>query len=784
MPGGSDVQFTIDENPAAGSVIATVEAFDADNAGLTYEFIGGDSTGLELVPLPDFTAEIRVAEGADLNFEAEQERVLLVRATDSVGASVTARVTLQLRDINEPPVVPDNELAVPEGAIAGPVIGTVIGRIDAVDPDAGSSQQLTYTVIPSTPEAPFERDASPYLSVNETTGVVRLIAPLDFETTDFLVLRVQVDDNNTAAGESRGIAIVEKIIRISDENDAPEIVTKTFDVDEDHEPGELFTFDVNDPDEGQMHRFGLIQPHPLLEVTFDGTVLLKSGKSLDFEASPTITLQVSVSDNGSPSLAKTEVVTINVGDIDEPARLSRTDNLNSPASENQAGLLITTLGLVDPEGDHDDYAFDMLPGPSSDLFVFSPESGELRLADGVELDYEMAALHELTFEIVDNTGQLPTETQTFRVIVNNVNEPAFVTTEKIFVSEVPRPGDAVGRVRVADPDKDIPGAMLSVEIIGGSAQPFFEFESATNSPGKPLSQIDPFVLKVRGDFDFAAFRAIDPNELNLQLRVFDGNSSTTDPIELKIELNQVNEAPVLNRTVLENVFSNRKITVGSKFEIQIPDNIATDPEGEPFLIRVGKRVRDANGDFVRDEDGKIKLELPSWLTFDAETRTLVGRPGAGVSTENLELTVRALEFGPFRLSDDFDFQINVSPLTNPTRTFDVNDDGVTSAVDALRIINFLVQNGGQTASIDSLADVPVYLDVSGDGLVTSLDALQVINQLNGTNDNVGSAPASEPLGTTESNVGVLEEGEEIWVSDDQRRREDAIDLVLSDSQLF
>ncbi|MFG0254613.1 MAG: dockerin type I domain-containing protein, partial [Rhodopirellula sp. JB053] len=222
----------------------------------------------------------------------------------------------------------------------------------------------------------------------------------------------------------------------------------------------------------------------------------------------------------------------------------------------------------------------------------------------------------------------------------------------------------------------------------------------------------------------------------------------------------------------------------SKFEIQIPDNIATDPEGEPFLIRVGKRVRDDSGTFVRDEDGKIKLELPSWLTYDAETRTLVGRPGAGVSTENLELTVRALEYGPFRLSDDFDFQINVSPLTNPTRTFDVNDDGVTSAVDALRIINFLVRNGGQNASIESLADVPVYLDVSGDGFVTSLDALQVINELNGTNDDVGSTPASEPVDMAESDVAVFEDHEQIWAGDDQRRREAAIDLVLSDSQLF
>lgn len=782
MPGGADVLFTIDENPAVGTVIATVDAFDADNAGLTYEFIGGDSTGLELVPLPDFTAEIRVADGAQLNFEAEQERILLVRASDSLGASVTARVTLRLRDINEPPVAPNNELAVPEGAIAGSVTGTVIGRIDAVDPDANSNQQLTYTIIPSTPEDPFERDASPYFSVHETSGVVRLIAPLDFETTDFLVLRVQVDDNNSVVGQTRGIAVVEKIIRISDENDAPQIVNKSFTVAE-SATGELFTLEVNDPDQGQSHRFTLLEPHPALEVTSAGKVVLKTGKTLDFETAPQIVLTVSVSDNGSPALATTEIVTINVEDVNEPAVLSRTDNQNSPTSENQAGVLITTLSLIDPEGSHSDYAFDMLPGPSSELFVFTPETGELRLADGVALDYEMAPVHELTFEIFDSTGELATTTQTFRVLVNNINEPAYVITDRIFVSEVPRPGDRVGRIRVADPDRGIPGTQLSIQLIGGTAQPFFEFESAANTPEKPLSQIDPFLLKVRSDFDFAAFRAIDPSLLKLQVSVSDGNSSTTEPIDVKIELNDVNEPPVLNANALASIFGSRRITIGSKFEIQIPENIAVDPEGESFLLRIGKRVRDANGDFVLDEDQKVKLELPSWLSFNPETRILTGRPGAGVANEDLELTVRALEFGPFRLSDDFDFQLTVSALTNPNRTFDVNDDGVTSAVDALRIINFLVKNGGQTASLDSLSDSPVYLDVSGDGLVTSLDALQVINELNRSAGS-STAPTSEPIESSDLEFSGIADRDGTWLNEDQRRREDAIDRVLGDSNLF
>src|SRR5690606_18304609 len=141
--------------------------------------------------------------------------------------------------------------------------------------------------------------------------------------------------------------------------------------------------------------------------------------------------------------------------------------------------------LVDPEGLDSDYALELLPGPGSNLFQFNPLSGRLDLADGVALDYEAAPFHDLTFEVVDRTGLLPTTTQSFRVYVGDVNEPAFVTTQKIFVSEVPNPGDEIGRIGVIDPDPTIPGSSLSIEIIGGTAQQFFEFEAAANAPGKP-----------------------------------------------------------------------------------------------------------------------------------------------------------------------------------------------------------------------------------------------------------------------------------------------------------
>lgn len=785
FPGGENIVFTLDENPPIGSVIGTVPGFDADESALTYEFVGGDSTGLELVTLADFTAEIRTTADADLDFETEPVRILTVRAIDEFGASATARVTLQLHGINEAPVVSDAEFSVPEDAVAGPTTGTVIGRIDAVDPDDDPNQRITYTVIPSTPEDFFEHDGSTYFSVDELTGVVRLTSPLSYESTSLLVLRVRISDNNTTPGQTPGVAIVDKIVRVSDQNDPPQIVNTAFNVLE-SASGELAALGVTDPDEGQTHAFHLVHPSSLLHVTSEGKVVLNPGKQLDFETAPQIQFDVSVSDNGSPPLATTATIVLNVQDVDEPAELNRRDNQNSPASENQPGLLIATLSLVDPEGLHDDYAFELLPGPSSDRFQFDPITGRLELADGVTLDYEAAPLHDLTFEVIDRTGQLPTTTQSFRVYVGDINEPAYVTTTKIYVSQVPNPGDEVGRINVVDPDPDIPGSHRSIEIVGGTAQSFFEFESPANAPEKPLSQIDPFLLKIRGDFNLAAFKALGSENLNLQLRASDGNSSTVQPVDVRIELNEVNEPPAFDPTTLASTFDGQRIVIGTTFRMTIPPEIAVDPEDGDFLLRVGEKVRDENGDLVLDEGGRAKLKLPAWLTFNPDTLELVGRPGGAIEG-NIDLVLRALEVGPFPLSVDHEFSLPAAPLQNPANRYDVTNDSEVTSLDALRIINFLNQSGDAIAATGGLSHDRVYLDVSGDGFVTNLDALLVINELNRLND-AAAIPAPEPLPATnpshrsEEVVSPIDDG--LSSGDDQRARQRAIDAVIGDSQLF
>ncbi|EMI54133.1 Ig-like domain-containing protein, partial [Rhodopirellula sallentina] len=61
--------------------------------------------------------------------------------------------------------------------------------------------------------------------------------------------------------------------------------------------------------------------------------------------------------------------------------------------------------------------------------------------------------------------------------------------------------------------------------------------------------------------------------------------------------------------------------------------------------------------------------------------------------------------------------------------FDVNSDGFVTALDALRVINFMNESGEGEPTGTSV-EYAGFVDVNADHMVTSLDALQVINQLN------------------------------------------------------
>ncbi|MEL7058382.1 MAG: cadherin repeat domain-containing protein, partial [Pseudomonadota bacterium] len=141
----------------------------------------------------------------------------------------------------------------------------------------------------------------------------------------------------------------------------------------------------------------------------DGELRLAEGVELNHEEAASIEVTVTATDGSG--LETSEVFEINVADVNEgPTDLALDGNT---VAESDAGATVGTLSSFDPDAG-DTVAYTV----SDDRFEVV--DGELRLAEGVELDHEEAASLEVTVTATDSGGLETSET--FEINVKDVNE--------------------------------------------------------------------------------------------------------------------------------------------------------------------------------------------------------------------------------------------------------------------------------------------------------------------------------------------------------------------------
>ena len=200
--GLSQYSGSVIENSAGGQTVVTVTATDNDitstNNDITFEIetndIGSGSAYLTLLPpqqatpLP-FTIDpiagvIRVAEFAEIDFEAVSEYYLVVVATDSGEPQLTASVEVVVSVQNENDEAPVFSRNMYTGSVADDsAADTSILTVQAFDADSVS---ITYSV-----------DNSEYLDIDALTGLVTLNRMLDFITTPSLTATVFANDTGS-----------------------------------------------------------------------------------------------------------------------------------------------------------------------------------------------------------------------------------------------------------------------------------------------------------------------------------------------------------------------------------------------------------------------------------------------------------------------------------------------------------------------------------------------------------------------------------------------------------
>ncbi len=213
--GGAAAARSVVENTGPRATLgAPVTATDPDDDTLTYSLVGTDAALFDIVPASGqlLTAEILDYE---LPADADGDNVyrVIVRAFDGSRAS-DLPVTITVTDVNEAPTFPpgeSGERAVPENTPAGAGIGAPVA---AADPDRGDT--LTYAVSGAGAD-PFE--------IVSTTGQLRTVHPLDYESRTSYSFFVSVSDGTDAGGhpDPATDASIAVTVRVGQVNEAPDI---------------------------------------------------------------------------------------------------------------------------------------------------------------------------------------------------------------------------------------------------------------------------------------------------------------------------------------------------------------------------------------------------------------------------------------------------------------------------------------------------------------------------------------------------------------------------------
>ena len=118
----------VNENAAAGTVVGTLSATDADSKEtFSYELVDQDGNVVENNNFEIVDGEVRVKPGADLNFESADSHDLMIRVTDSAGSQRTEQFTVEVQDVNEGQIATSETFAINEdGNVAGNLLANDI----------------------------------------------------------------------------------------------------------------------------------------------------------------------------------------------------------------------------------------------------------------------------------------------------------------------------------------------------------------------------------------------------------------------------------------------------------------------------------------------------------------------------------------------------------------------------------------------------------------------------------------------------------------------------------
>uniref|UniRef100_A0A8C9UTT2 FAT atypical cadherin 1 n=1 Tax=Spermophilus dauricus TaxID=99837 RepID=A0A8C9UTT2_SPEDA len=382
-------------------------------------------------------------------------------------------------------------------------INSEIIQVEATDKDLGPNGHVTYSILTDTDK----------FSIDSTTGVVKIMHPLDRELQHVHYLKIEARDQ--AKEEPQLFSTVLLKVSLEDVNDnPPKFIPPNYRVKvrEDLPEGTIIMWlEAYDPDLGQSSqvRYSLMD-HGEGHFDVDKLSVIETSDRLDRESTSHYWLTVYATDQGVVPLSSFIEIYIEVEDVNDNAPQTSEPVYYPEIMENSPkDIPVVQIEAFDPDSSSDDkLTYKITSGNPQGFFSIHPKTG-LITTTSRKLDREQQDEHILEVTVTDN-GTPPRSTIA-RVIVKildeNDNKPQFLQKfYKIRLPEREKPERNSKReplYRVVATDKDEgPNAEISYSIEDGNDNGKFFIEPKTGV-------VSSKKFSAAGEYDILSIKAVD-----------------------------------------------------------------------------------------------------------------------------------------------------------------------------------------------------------------------------------------------------------------------------------
>jgi hypothetical protein len=433
--------FTVAENAASGTTLATATGLDPEGSNVSYFLSGQGSDNFQI------DADGNITLDGTLDYEGTQSYELTVFASDGL-FTVPKTVTVTVTDANEAPSV---SAAVAFNSFQeNTAVGTTIATTTGTDPE---SDTISYS-LSGTGSEKFSVDAE---------GKITLASSLDYETATSYSINLNASDGSNVTTKTLTINVgnvaelsYSGTLAASSQNES--IATGSAILSSSTSGAEgAVTYSITDPD----NKFAINSS--------TGEVTLAS--ALDFETNTSHSFTVTASD-GSNSESQTFTLQINDVDLSLSASLASGSQLETVST----GATILSSSTSNAEGTVTYSLTD-----ADNKFAINSATGQVTLANA--LDYETKTSHTFT---VTATDGITTTSETFTLNIGDVDLGGLVTSQSYPAFENSSSGTGLYTVSSIESD----GGSPTYSITAGNDAGLFAVNSSTGAISATATALD------------------------------------------------------------------------------------------------------------------------------------------------------------------------------------------------------------------------------------------------------------------------------------------------------